>query len=81
MTPEEYVKTHKEAFRVAFNFLNTHFPPGQDDAWWDQAAKDCSAASIGAGENRLVMELLIAVMDYLEHERKERSDNNGSVEG
>ena len=77
MTPGEYAKVHKEAFRSAFDFLNTHFPPGDDDDWWNKAAKDCSAASIQAGENMLVIELLIAVMDYLEHERKKRGEKDG----
>ena len=81
MTPVEYAKMHKEAFRSAFDFLNTHFPPGDDEAWWDQAAKDCSVASVAAGENRLVMELLIAVMDYLENERKKRGEKDGGIEG
>ena len=81
MTPEQYAKMHKEAFRSAFNFLNMHFPPGQDDAWWDRTAKDCSATSIEAGENILVMELLIAVMNYLEDERKKRGENDGETDG
>ena len=72
MTPEEYAKAHKEAFRVAFNFLNTHFPPGDTQEWWDQTAKDCSAASLVAGESEIVLELLNGVMNYLGTEYKRR---------
>lgn len=78
MTPEEYAEMHKKAFRVAFDFLNSHFPPDANPSWWDGAAKDCSAASLSAGENKLVIELLCAIMFYLEHEYKERGGYNGA---
>lgn len=77
MTPEQYAQRHQKAFRTAFNFLNEHFPPENEPEWWDQTAKDCSAASITQGENTLVMELLIAVLSYLEEERKLRYDADG----
>ena len=72
MTPEEYAKMHKEAFRVSFDYLNTHFPPGDDPAWWDQAAKELSASCVKAGENVFVIELLNAVYNYLGHEYDKR---------
>ena len=72
MTPEEYAKEHQKAFRTAFDFLHDHFPPEEDPAWWDQAAKNCSAASVMAGESPLVLELLTAVMSYLGDEYKRR---------
>ena len=75
MAPEAYAKMHKEAFRHAFNFLNAHFPPMNDKEWWLQLAKDASAASIECKENDLVIELLIAVCNYLEIERKRRYVN------
>lgn len=75
MTPEEYVKQHKEAFRCAFDFLNTHFPPGEVPAWWDQTAKDCSNASVSAGESEIVLELLNGVMNYLGTEYKRRTEH------
>ena len=75
MTPEEYAKAHQKAFRVAFDFLNTHFPPGMDPEWWDTAAKEISATSVAAGEGVLVIELLNAVYTYLGHEDHRRKDN------
>lgn len=77
MTPEQYATDHQKAFRTAFNFLNSHFPPGNTPEWWDQAAKDVSAASVQAGEGVLVVELLNGVYNYLFDEYKRR---NGSAE-
>ena len=79
MTPEEYAKRHQKAFRTAFNYLNTHFPPGDDPSWWDQAAKELSQASVEAGENILVIELLNAVYTYLGSEYKRRN-NHGKTD-
>ena len=78
MTPEEYAKMHQKAFRCAFDYLQKHFPPGDDPEWWEQAAKDLSAFSIAAGENRLVIELLAGVYDYLESIWKE--NNHGKTD-
>ena len=75
MTPEKYAAMHQKAFRTAFDYLNAHFPPGSDPDWWDKAAKELSAASVQAGENILVLELLNAVYNYLESERKRRGGN------
>ena len=78
MTPEEYAKAHQKAVRCAFDFLTNHFPPGQDSEWWKQAAKDLSSFSVAAGENRLAIELLSGVYDYLEYIWKEKY-KDGSV--
>lgn len=78
MTPEEYARMHQKAFRTAFDFLNAHFPPDTDPAWWENAARECSDASVAAGENKLVIELLCAVMFYLGHEYKERGGYDGT---
>lgn len=75
MTPEEYAKLHQKAFRCAFDFLNEHFPPQDDDEWWLKTAKECSAASVAFGENALVMEMLTAIMNYLGIEHKRRFGN------
>lgn len=80
MTPEEYAKMHQKAFRVAFDFLNTHFPPGIEPEWWDRSAKELSAASVAAGENDLVNGLLVGVFDYLGNEWKRRRKENGTTE-
>jgi hypothetical protein len=80
MSPEEYLKQHQKAFRTAFDFLTSHFPPGLDPEWWEQAARDVSAESIANGENKLVIGLLIGVYDYLEDEYKLRRDRNGKTD-
>lgn len=73
VSPEENAKMHREAFRCAFDFLTSHFPPGLEPEWWEQAAKDLSEASVLHGEGTLVNGLLIGVYDYLEEERKRRA--------
>ena len=80
MSPQEYAKQHQKAFRTAFDFLTQHFPPGMDPEWWDQAAKDLSVASVRAGEDKLVIGLLIGVYEYLDDEYKKRNDQNGKTE-
>ena len=72
MTPEEYAKMHQKAFRTAFDYLNSHFPPETDPEWWKQSAQELSQASVAAGENDLVIELLNAVYTYLGKEYKRR---------
>lgn len=80
MSPEDYLKQHQKAFRTAFNFLTSHFPPGMDPEWWEQAARELSAASIDAGENKLVIGLLIGVYEYLGEEYKLRREQNGKTD-
>ena len=75
MSPEEYAKMHQKAFRTAYNYLNTHFPPGIDPEWWSQAAKDLSDASVEAGETELVIELLDAVYTYIGKVYKRRNEH------
>jgi len=74
MTPDQYAEMHRKAFRCAFDYLNGHFPPETDDAWWENAAKELSDASVAAGENDLVLELLNAVFTYIgkEYERRKQ---------
>lgn len=81
MSPEEYLKEHQKAFRTAFDFLTSHFPPGMEPEWWEQAARELSAASIEAGENKLVIGLLVGVYDYLEDEYKLRRKQSGKADG
>ena len=80
MTPEEYARVHQKAFRCAFDYLKEHFPPEDDDEWWAKAAKELQVYSVGAGENRLVQELLCAVYEYLDDERKKRKNGNESID-
>lgn len=77
MTPEQYYASHQNAFRIAFNFLNAHFPPGEEPEWWEQASNDMLEASKSTGQLGIL--LLIAVFDYLNDEYKRRTQN-GSAE-
>ena len=72
MTPEEQYAMHQRAFRCAFDFLNAHFPPGQDPEWWTQAADDIKVADGAQHGNQLATFLLIGVLDYLNEEYKRR---------
>ena len=79
VTIQEYAKNHQKAFRAAFDFLNTHFPPGPDLAWWDSVAKECSEISAKMNNDRLVIYLLAGIMYYLEDLYKERKKENGEA--
>lgn len=78
MTLEEYAALHPRMFRIAFDFLNKHFPPEDTDEWWEQTAKDCEDASITAGNNPLVINLLAGVIEYLNEETMKRRNKNDS---
>ena len=80
LTPEEYAKMHRDSFRCAFDFLNSHFPPEDDLVWWEQAAKDVGEASVSQGENKLAVCLLAGVYDYIDYEFKKRRDQNGETD-
>ena len=80
MSPEDYLKQHQKAFRTAFNFLTSHFPPGMDPEWWEKAARELSAASVEDGEDKLVIGLLIGVYEYLGEEYKLRREQNGKTD-
>ena len=72
LSAEEYAKRHKAAFRCAFDFLNQHFPPEDSAEWREQAIRDVGAASGSQLENRLAVELLAGVWEYLEDEIRRR---------
>jgi len=80
MSPNEQYAMHQKAFRCAFDFLTAHFPPGQEPEWWDQTAKDVSAAAESQLDNDLTTRLLIGVYEYLSNEWKRRF-GNGKAEG
>lgn len=71
-TPAEYAILHQKAFRTAFDFLASHFPPGTDPEWWEKTAAEASAASESQLDDPLAVKLLIGVYDYLEIEYKRR---------
>ena len=73
LNPEAYMAKHKKAFRVAFDYLNAHFPPQESADWWVQAASDMAdAVNPGVGDNPLTAELVLGVYNYLEKEWKKR---------
>ena len=73
LSPEQYADRHKKAFRVAFDYLNAHFPPGDSTEWWEQTAKDAEYASIViSNRDPLATELLVSIYNYLEKEWKKR---------
>ena len=80
MTAEEYLAYHKHVFRVAFDFLNSHFPPGDDLDWWKQYAEEIAQASCKATGGTLANGMLAAISEYLEEIYKQRRDENGQTE-
>lgn len=75
--PEEYLAYHKLVFRITFDFLNTHFPPQDDQEWWKQLSIDMSNASDKAKGGKLTNGILLAIGDYLEEEYKKRRADHG----
>ena len=71
-TAQEYAENHKKAFRIAFNFLNLHFPPEHSEAWWNGVCRDVSDAARANNNDYLTMELLAGVLDYLNEETGKR---------
>lgn len=62
---EAYKGTHKTAFRVAFNFLDAHFPPVNTEDWWRQTCEDALYVEVQHDGNQLCKELLGEVISYL----------------
>ena len=62
---ERMDKEHKAAFRVAFDFLTTHYPAQDTEEYWLKTCDDISFASGENIDNRLCQELLGAVLNYL----------------
>ena len=71
-TPEVYAAIHKQAFRIAFDFLNEHFPPEHTPEWWEKTANDVTLIGNMYGENRAAVHLVAAMFEYLEEVDKRR---------
>ena len=78
-TPGTYVAIHKQAFRIAFDFLNEHFPPDHDPNWWEKTMSDVSLIGNMYGENRLAVHLMTGIVEYLSEEDERRKANGGST--
>lgn len=74
--PEEYATYHKMVFRLMFDFLNDHFPPGENKEWWIHYAEDVEKAYTKAKGGPLVNGMLSAISDYLDEEYKKRRDEH-----
>lgn len=79
LSPDEYVSRHKQAFRLAFDFLNKNFPPSDDPDWWGAAAVEMVDFIHQGDDNVLAKNLMFAVYDYLEDECKIRRKINGTI--
>ena len=71
-TPQEYAALHKRAFREGFDFLNAHFPPEFNSEWWDKAYQDLKVVADKNKGNRLLTEMLVGIVTYLEDESRMR---------
>lgn len=71
MSPEEYAARHRKAFRSAFDFLESHFPPECSGGWWEKTSCDLKTLT-ESDDNVLTRHLLMALIDYLEEESKKR---------
>ena len=80
LAPQEYVAKHKQAFRLAFDFLNKNFPPNDDPDWWGAAAVEMVDFIHQADDSVLAKNLMFAVYDYIEDECKIRRKVNGTTE-
>lgn len=74
LSQKEYSERHKKAFRVAFDFLNGHFPPSSDPDWWDNTILDASKAITGNDDFNLTRDLIFTIFDYIDRECKLRMD-------
>lgn len=79
MTPAEYAKAHQKAFRSAFDFLKSHFPPVDSDDWWLKLAQDSGDLSAACGEDPLTVQLVSGIINYLDRECKARGDDSGET--
>lgn len=67
-------RIHKAAFRVAFDFLDAHYPPGDDQEYWLKTCDDIRVASDENILNTLCQELLSAVLIYLSDKVKNNTN-------
>ena len=74
-TPETLAAMHKQAFRIAFDFLTDHFPPENSDEWWEKTANDMTLIGNMYGRNRCVVHLMTGVFEYLNDENERRKTN------
>lgn len=77
--PEEFAAYHKHIFRVCFDFLNAHFPPGNDPEWWEQLGRDVAHTGTEHGGGALLIGMLVAIMEYLDAIYKERRKTDGTT--
>lgn len=69
---ERETRLHKTAFRVAFDFLQSHWPPENTEEYWLKACDDIRYASYDNTTNELCQELLSAVLVYMSNSSKQQ---------
>lgn len=77
MSVIEYATTHQKAFRTAFDFLAQHFPPENTEAYWEKVAKDCGDICARTNEEPLAVQLVSAVVNYLDQVCKAGGASDG----
>ena len=66
---------HKTAFRVAFDFLQAHYPPENTEEYWLKTAKEVGIVLFENNGNMLCQELLSGVIEYLNWKVKTHAEN------
>lgn len=79
LKPDAYMDRHKRAFRVAFDYLNAHFPP-RGEEYWVNALADLKDAH-DRNQDPLTDELLKGIYAYLETEYKVRRETHADDQG
>lgn len=82
----EFERLHKQAFRVAFDWLKACFPPKQDEKYWMETAHLLGKRANEHRDNPLVKHLLSGAYGYLgeivkdlPYEEEEENEGNQSV--
>lgn len=64
-TAEEFEKRHKQAFRIAFDFLGACFPPTRTEEYWKTTVELFKHRVTDNKHNPLVKHLLLGVYNYI----------------
>lgn len=67
---QDKLAEHKTAFRVAYDFLEKHYPPANTQEYWTRTADDMSVVADDNKSNKLCWQLLTALLLYLDRETR-----------
>lgn len=62
---KEFLSQHKQAFRIAFDFLGACFPPTRTEEYWNTTVELFKHRVTDNRYNPLVKHLLLGVYNYL----------------